>query len=49
MIKAVLELLQMHEWLNCGEHIEIAKGKHELPKTFLKATKKIKREWLLKK
>jgi len=46
MIKAVLELLQLHEWLNCSENIDIAKGKYELPKTFKKATKQIKRKWL---
>jgi hypothetical protein len=49
MIKAVLELLQLHEWLNCSEKIDIAKGKYELPKTFKKATKKIKREWQSKR
>jgi len=49
MIKAVLELLQAHEWLNCSENIDIAKGKYELPKTFKKATKKIKREWQSKR
>jgi hypothetical protein len=49
MIKAVLELLQLHEWLNCSENIEIAKGKYELPKTFKGATKKIKREWQSKR
>jgi hypothetical protein len=45
MIKAVLELLQLHEWLNCSENIEIAKGKYQLPTTLKGATKKIKREW----
>jgi hypothetical protein len=49
MIKSVLELLQLHEWLNCSENIDIAKGKYELPKTFKKATKKIKREWQSRK
>lgn len=49
MIKAVLELLQLHKWLNCSENIDIAKGKYELPKTFKKATKKIKREWQSKR
>lgn len=45
MIKSVLQLLQLHDWLNCGDIVEKAKGKNELPKTFKKATKKIKREW----
>jgi hypothetical protein len=46
MIKAVLELLQLHEWLNCSENIDIAKGKYQLPTTLKGATKKIKRQWL---
>ena len=46
MIKQVLNLLQLDDWLNAGEFTEIAKGKYQLPTTFKGATKKIKRQWL---
>ena len=46
MIKEVLNLLQLDDWLNAGEFTEIAKGKYQLPTTLKGATKKIKRQWL---
>ena len=49
MIKAVLELLQLHEWLNCSENIDIAKGKYQLPTTLKGANKQIKRQWQSKR
>jgi len=49
MIKQVIQLLQLDDWLNAGEFIEIAKGKHQLPTTFKGATKKIKRQWQSKR
>ena len=49
MIRLILELLQQDEFLEGGEAIQIAKGKYELPKTLKGATKKIKRQWQLKR
>lgn len=49
MIKQVIQLLQMDDWLNSGEYTEIAKGKYKLPITLKEATKKIKREWQSRK
>lgn len=49
MIKLILELLQQDEFLEGGEAIQIAKGKYELPTTLKGATKKIKRQWQLKR
>ena len=49
MIKLILELLQQDEFLDGGEAIQIAKGKYELPKDFKGTTKKIKRQWRLKR
>ena len=49
MIKLILELLQQDEFLEGGEAIQIAKGKYELPTTIKGTTKKIKRQWQLKR
>jgi len=49
MIKEVIQLLKLDDWLNGGECIEIAKGKYQLPTTLKGATKKIKRQWQSKK
>lgn len=49
MIRQVIQLLQMDDWLNSGEYIEIAKGKYQLPTTLKGATKKIKRQWQSRK
>ena len=49
MIKEVLNLLQLDDWLNAGEFTEIAKGKYQLPTTLKGATKKIKRQWQSKR
>jgi hypothetical protein len=49
MIKQVLNLLQLDDWLNAGEYTEIAKGKYQLPTTLKGATKKIKRQWQSKR
>ena len=49
MIKLILELLQQDEFLEGGKAIQIAKGKYELPTTIKGATKKIKRQWQLRK
>ena len=49
MIRLILELLQQDEFLDGGEAIQIAKGKYELPTTLKGATKKIKRQWQLKR
>lgn len=49
MIKLILELLQQDDFLEGGEAIQIAKGKYELPTTIKGATKKIKRQWQLKR
>ena len=47
----LLELLQLDEWYNVSDAIEIAKGRNELPKTIKKGFKQIKRarKWQLKK
>jgi len=45
MIKLILTLLQSNDWINSGEYIEIAKGKHELVSTIKGGKSKIKRVW----
>ena len=49
MIRQVIQLLQIDDWLNAGEYTEIAKGKYQLPTTLKGATKKIKRLWQSKR
>jgi hypothetical protein len=40
----IIELLKLSEFYGCSEAIEIAKGKNELPTTFSKGFKQIKRQ-----
>jgi hypothetical protein len=49
MIKNILELLALHEHYNQSENIEIAKGKYEIPTTWSKGIKQLKRIWHKKK
>lgn len=44
----ILKLLNLDDWTNCGEHIEIAKGRYELKSTIKEMNKQYKREkqWL---
>jgi hypothetical protein len=49
MIKLIINLLQSSDWINSGEYIEIAKGKHELVSTIKGGKRKIKRAWQSKK
>jgi hypothetical protein len=44
MIKLILEMLQLDEHYGQSEAIEIAKGKYEIPKTFLGILKQFKRQ-----
>jgi len=44
MIKLIIELLQIDDHYGQSEIIEIAKGKYELPKTFLDTYKQLKRQ-----
>ena len=48
MLKNIIQLLQLHEHYGISENIEIAKGKNEIPKTFKKGFKQLKRlyKWL---
>jgi len=48
MIKIIKEVLAANDWVGCGECIEIAKGKYELPITFRGLISKYKRQWQLK-
>jgi hypothetical protein len=45
MIKQIIEMLSALEHYNKSEVIEIAKGKYEIPNTFLKGLKQIKRNY----
>jgi hypothetical protein len=45
MIKILIDLLQHDDFLNCGNTIEIAKGKNELPRNYSTLKTKIKRQW----
>ena len=49
MIKEILNLLMMDNHYGQSETIEIAKGKYELPNSWSKGIKQIKREikWLM--
>ena len=49
--KDIINLLQTQEWENESEVIEIAKGKHEMPKSCKGAVKQLKRglKWQLRK
>jgi hypothetical protein len=48
MIKHILDLLALDEFYGQSELIEIAKGKNEIPTTWKKAFKQIKRQWKTK-
>ena len=43
MIAETIKLLHSHHWYGCGEHIEIAKGKNAIPRTWKEAKEQIKR------
>jgi len=43
MLKNIIQLLQLHEHYGISENIEIAKGKNEMPKTWKKGFKQLKR------
>lgn len=45
MIKEILNLLMMGDHYGESETIEIAKGKYELPNSWGKGFKQIKRQW----
>lgn len=47
-MKEILELLQLSEWYQGDEFIQIAKGKYEYPSTFKGWTNKIIRKYKLK-
>ena len=42
----LIELLQLDDWIGEGKHIDIAKGKYKLPKTW---NEYIKLQWRLLK
>lgn len=44
MITDIIKQLQSADWLGCGECIEIAKGKFEIPKTWRDTRQKVNRE-----
>ena len=48
MISKVIDILQSDDFYGGGEHIEIAKGKHEYITTWKGFKRKIKRQWLKK-
>jgi hypothetical protein len=43
MIKDILNMLQLDEWVGISENIDIAKGKYRKPKTMKDAIKSYKR------
>lgn len=47
-MKEILQLLQVSEWYDGDEFIQIAKGKYHHPSTFKGWIKKIKRQLKLK-
>lgn len=49
MISDTIKLLQMHDFYNSGQTVEIAKGKNELALDWKTARKKMKRLWRLRK
>ena len=49
MIGQIVALLKVDEFYNHSKEIEIAKGKYQLPTTFKKGYKKIKRSIKYKK
>ncbi len=51
MIAETIKLFQSNTWYGCGDNIEIAKGKNEIPRNWKQATEQIKRykAWLFMK
>lgn len=49
MIAQVIKLLQLDDWLNVSQTVEIAKGKNEIAKDIKTAKKQIRRVWLSRK
>ena len=49
MIKHILDLLRLQQFYNTSENIEIAKGKNEIPLTWVKGFEQIKRQYKWKK
>jgi hypothetical protein len=49
MIKNILQMLTIDDFNGESEFIDIAKGRNEIPKTFNKAYKQIKRKHAWKK
>lgn len=45
MIGKIIDILQSDDFYGGGEHIEIAKGKHEYVTTWKGLVRKIKRVW----
>ena len=45
----IIDLLQIDDWYNVSETVEIAKGKYELPLTFKDGFKQVLRQWRYKK
>lgn len=43
MIAEIIRQLQSGKWYGCSDTIEIAKGKHAIPKTWEQAKEKIRR------
>ena len=48
MLEKIIDLLNMNEWYDGDEYVQIAKGKYERPTTFKKLIKQIKR-WKARK
>ena len=44
MIKQILHMLQIDDFIGSSEFIDIAKGRNEIPKTFRKTLTQIKRQ-----
>jgi len=47
-VSYLVEVLQSDDWYGVSESVEIAKGKHALPRNWSEGFKLIKREWLKK-
>jgi len=45
MIAHILKMLSIDDFYGESDNIDIAKGKNQIPTSFNKAIKKIKREW----
>lgn len=49
MLKQTIELLQMEDFYNVSENVEIAKGKYKIPQGISEGLTQIKRQWRLKR